>query len=269
MASSLLYYCLWIAITFAAAPKDDVEKEPPGQTLSHRPTGGRDTVVPTLLENVDESVADYAEKKFLDTPLEITDFNSFFSWAISGTWLMLCGLNEKGESFTTVSHSLLGIGGVPQSKPSWDVKLEGFNAYPEGIQVFVGSDKVIILKKANGGKSLALSGQFPDNHHPITMFSKITMAPSVSRNGLLWIYDGHSTLVLINAARMLTTEMAKVISYRHAHEHGIYNTSLNPAGTLLAYAGNDRKVHVYSVVCDDENGEISLHACMTLTKPFF
>ena len=91
------------------------------------------------------------------------------------------------------------------------------------------------------------------------------MAPSMSRNGLVWI-SRYSGLVLINVAHMLSTDMEKSSRIDMLLNMRFMNPSLNPAGTVLAYVSNDWKVHVYSVVCDDDNGEISLHKCLILTE---
>ena len=118
--------------------------------------------------------------------------------------------------------------------------------------IIVNNNNEIILTRTKDGETLTLPGQLDDTNDPVTM------APSVSDNGIVWLSDSYN-LVLINVTHMLATKATKVIFYRHAPKHGIFDPSLNQAGTVLTYTGfDDGKMYTCSVVCDKDNGEISL-----------
>lgn len=137
-----------------------------------------------LPEALDKIVAGYAvDKKFLPTPRLILEFKHDLRCIFDGNQLVFGGLDCcTGVPRAIEFHDPRDVKtGWLLSQISRGERLKGFEVY-DGMHIFVEDKGDIVWRRSDGGEASRLSGQF-ESH------SCISMASSMSTNGLVWIHD--------------------------------------------------------------------------------
>lgn len=276
--SCLLYSCLWIAISFASSDDgsdngagngDEKKIKIPGALTERKTWTAYEaglmeifrhlSLLPTAL---DWLVLDYVtvlEKEFLLQPQLKTEIERGPHCALTKRGCLVLGglLGPDGAPYAVEPFPLHGIEAKLLPRITRDIKVRALEAYP-GMNVFVDTAGTITMQLTNRAMDdvLTLSGEIEGD-------CLLVMAPSMTRNGLVWIHSRNRVLIL-NVGRMVKTGSSKVLWHRLPDSsYRVSGTCFNSAGTVLAL--NDHLgMQIHQVQLGDD-GEIRLDHRLTVT----
>ena len=267
--SCLLCFCLWIANSFASSSddRDGNEEKKSGPEMGHLMAKAacealnakRKQVIealqlfPAVLDSI---VADYAKERYIFEPWLIREFEYLIHNAILADVLVLFGRGGDGRD-TTHFYNLLEPVQMRPLELIWDANLHSVGVY-HGVHVFVTFESDVIFRQTDGDmQEFIIPKCFGAN-------SQVTVAPRMSDNGLIYLYDGN-VVVLVNVARMIRTSSAELILYNFVAPEYTCQASLNPAGTVLVYLNDHKKVSICHVECNDV-GKIAVDKRLTIEE---